>query len=47
MGTEKYDIDWCRICQRVIAEGQEHNFQAHGSNEQSAEELKAWKQIFE
>jgi hypothetical protein len=37
------DIDWCVQCQRVVPDGEEHSWQAHGSTQQAADELVAWK----
>jgi len=39
--------DWCDICSCVIPEGTEHNYLAHGSTKESADELEAWKKSFE
>jgi hypothetical protein len=37
--------DWCDRC-GVVKEGEEHDYAAHGSSKERAEELKAWKQTF-
>lgn len=46
MENEVFDLDWCETCQRPVPEGDEHDFQAHGSTRESAEELAAWKRSF-
>jgi hypothetical protein len=43
MNSEQ-DVDFCEVCQAVVRDGEEHSWQAHGSSEQSAIELRAWKQ---
>jgi hypothetical protein len=35
--------DYCVECGRVIKEGQEHDYRAHGSTEEMARELAEWK----
>lgn len=35
--------DFCLTCGREIPEGNEHDWEAHGSNKEYAEELAAWK----
>jgi len=40
-------IDWCVTCQRVVPEGEEHDYIAHGSTRERAEEMLAWKRSFE
>jgi hypothetical protein len=42
----EFDLDWCRTCQRPVVEGGEHDFEAHGSTQEIAEELAAWKKSF-
>lgn len=40
---EQDDFDWCEICNADIKEGGRHDYQAHGSTKESADELAAWK----
>jgi hypothetical protein len=35
--------DFCKTCGRVVPEGNEHDWQAHGSTAEYAEELRLWK----
>jgi hypothetical protein len=43
MNSEQ-DVDYCTECAAVVRDGEEHSWQAHGSSEQSAIELRAWKE---
>jgi hypothetical protein len=38
--------DWCDRCKRQVAEGTEHDFEAHLSTKERAEELAKWKKSF-
>jgi hypothetical protein len=37
------DLNYCEVCNRVVLEGAEHDWQSHQSTAYSALELKAWK----
>ena len=38
------DKDFCSTCGRVVPENTEHDWWAHGSTQEQAEELAKWKQ---
>jgi hypothetical protein len=44
METIEQDVDFCEICNADIKEGGSHDWRAHGSTKESANELAAWKQ---
>jgi len=39
----KMDKDFCSTCQRVVPETTEHDFKAHLSTKEQADELASWK----
>jgi hypothetical protein len=41
--ARSHDIDYCQDCKRVVPDGTEHSWKAHGSTQQAADELVAWK----
>jgi len=43
-GSMRLGEDFCEVCGRDVVEGSEHDFEAHGSSRESADELLAWKE---
>lgn len=46
MTTIEMDADYCEQCQRVVPEGTEHSWEAHGGSREDALELMQWKESF-
>jgi hypothetical protein len=44
MNSIERDVDFCEVCQAVVRDGQEHNNVKHGSSDESAAALLAWKE---
>jgi hypothetical protein len=40
---DENEFDFCMICECVVDEGNEHDFERHGSNREYAKELEWWK----